>query len=251
MMTDVGISDVVEEEVSEETVVPIDGAEGASEPSPFGIVEMGHSGVGVLQFGDEDQPEVDDKVRNSIYFEQEHESVVISVGGEHRDPNEEGGVADQNFVPMFGGVDGRRRFEVVDSTPVLFVIMVTSTTDIGGQIDRPAQQEHEDGAKGDTQGGSAQPASERLVGGGLPRRHVTALGWNKDFVVVKVTSVLVVACVRQAPRVVRDEQRRMQNQTDDVVESLRRGEGAVTALVGAHPDAGKDGALPDPIYCPK
>lgn len=62
--------------------------------------------------------------------------------------------------------------------------------------------------------------------------------------------VLMVRLVREAPRVVRGQERAVQHQADGVVEPAALGERAVAALVGQLPDAGEDEALGEGVGCP-
>ena len=78
----------------------------------------------------------------------------------------------------------------------------------------------------------------------------TSLG-NEDHITSQVGGSLVVLSVRDFPGEIWDQQRRVKNEADGVVEDLRRGESLVSALVGQNPDASTEQALEHSVQCPQ
>lgn len=68
---------------------------------------------------------------------------------------------------------------------------------------------------------------------------------------VEGAGVGVVAAVAEFPGEVRDEEERVEEEADEVVEPLVVAESLVTALMGDDPEAGKDGALEEPVERPE
>lgn len=75
-------------------------------------------------------------------------------------------------------------------------------------------------------------------------------GGNEDHVLLHVASVLVVTVVRELPGEVGDHERRVSEETDDVVQPLVLGEGAVTSLVAKNPETGADETLDEAVGDP-
>lgn len=74
--------------------------------------------------------------------------------------------------------------------------------------------------------------------------------WDERGVLVHVSGRLVVLGVRESPRVEGDEEKGVHDEAHGVVELLRFGEGAVSALVCKNPNAGEDEALNGSICSP-
>lgn len=74
---------------------------------------------------------------------------------------------------------------------------------------------------------------------------------DEDHVTGDVTGGLVVLSVGDLPREVRDEQSRVTDPTNGVVQLLRRREGLVTALVSQNPDTGTEETLENGVQPPQ
>lgn len=82
-------------------------------------------------------------------------------------------------------------------------------------------------------------------------RPVGAGGGRENLVVLARASVVVVATVGDAPRVVRDQQKRVANGAHNVVGELALREGLVAALMRQHPNTSHNGTLHQPVQRPK
>lgn len=123
---------------------------------------------------------------------------------------------------------------------------VAAGGDVEEQVDLPREQlvEHE---------------RDELVGGGVLEHleggqgalGVVGLGpGDKGHVLLHVAGVLVVAVVRELPRVVRHQQGGVGEEADDVVQQRVLGKGAVSGLVAQDPEASADKALDEAVDDP-
>ena len=151
-----------------------------------------------------------------------------------REHHDERDVADDDVVKVLWLEERRRRLVVVGAPAIVLA------GGVGGQVEPPADG---DGEKG------VEERHERRVLHRLAERRARLR--HKDVVAVHVVGVLVVRAVRQAPRVVRHQQNRVQHKPDGVVDRLRVAERLVAALVRQHPDASRRSALRNPVERPE
>lgn len=137
MVSDVSVGNVVVQVVDEETEITINGQSGSTLEVPNALAVMGKSGVGVLKIGDQDEPEVDEQVRNEVVLEDSNGSESVcseSNGGQGRNDAD----IRNNDIPNL--------VILVDSTPRVVVrspTRVLLSGHIDQQIQRPSESKHE------------------------------------------------------------------------------------------------------------
>mmetsp|Transcript_14463 Transcript_14463/g.45468 ORF Transcript_14463/g.45468 Transcript_14463/m.45468 type:complete len:236 (+) Transcript_14463:523-1230(+) len=116
------------------------------------------------------------------------------------------------------------------------------------EVARPADGPHEHDAHKGAEGGLVECLGNRrvlrcvlLVVCGVRHKHLVA---------VKVVGGSVVLGMRELPRKVGDEQRRVHDEANNVVDSLGGREGTMACLMTKHPQARAGGALGDPVGDP-
>lgn len=132
---------------------------------------------------------------------------------------------------------------------LLLVVVVAG--DVDQEVHGPAEELLQDQVAGSQDRGLLHELAE-LVDGLADTGSVliTGLG-NEDHVASKVTGSLVVLAVGDLPREVGDQQERVADPADGVVQDLGGREGLVTTLVGQDPNTGTDETLDDGIQSPE
>ena len=170
-------------------------------------------------------------------------------------------VTQDNQLGVLGLVERAGGIEVVDTAEPAVLLahtaalgllgVVVVTGDIVEQVHRPAEELLGQKVGGCQDGSLLAQLAELVEGlanaGGV---LITGLGYE-DHVAGQVTGGLVVLAVGNLPGKVRDEQERVADPANRVVQDLGGGEGLVTTLVGQNPQAGADETLHDGIQGPE
>ena len=86
---------------------------------------------------------------------------------------------------------------------------------------------------------------------GISGSHVDILGvWDESDISLDIVGCLVMLGVRDAPGMVRDQEKGVDKQSDAIVDGFGLGEGAVTGFVGEFPEAGEDEPLTKSVSNP-
>lgn len=166
---------------------------------------------------------------------------------------------DQLRVP--GLVQGAAGIEMVDTTgkAVLLALapslglasVVVVTGDIDGEIHGPAEQLLEKQGAGRQNWGLLHQLAQ-LVHSSADARSIVLPGLgNEDHITGHVAGSFVVLSVGDLPREVRDQQERVAEPADGVIQDLGRRECLVTALVSQNPQTGCDEALNNGVDSPQ
>lgn len=256
---DVGLADTVPDVTADEAKVTVNGGKGTTGESPLLLRVMGEERVGVLEEGDEDEVVVDTEVGDNVEKEDLEGRAHLAPHNKTANDEEETNVRDNNVPELALLEDDRGGLEVVG--PCGVVLLARGVHD---EVKRPAEELVEDEVVERGNGGLAEGLGKLSLapGGDVDTRLVLLdlLGWvaelltgagNKHLVTGKVTSGGVVTAVRDTPRVVWDENERVEDPTDSVVDCLGRRVGLVTTLVCNDPDTGEEVGLHDPVADPE
>ena len=261
VVQDVSLDDAVEDVAADETKVTVDGGSSATGEVPdLGLV-VRKSGVGVLQEGDGNQPVVHPQVRDTVPDEQVEPAELGADGVQEGTSEEETQVTQGNQLGVLGLVQGAGGVEVVDTAEpsvglalaaalgLLGVVVVASN--VGDQVHGPAEQLLEEQVGGSQDGGVLHELTDLVDGGtNAACELVTGLG-DEDHVAGNVTGGLVVLAVRDLPGEVRNQQQRVTDPTNSVVQDLGGREGLVTTLVSQNPDTGSNHTLDNSVQGPQ
>lgn len=279
VVEDVSFDDSVEDVTADETEITVDGGSGATGKVPHLRLVVGEGGVGVLEISDSHYPSqfsclflfldgreltkpvVHPEVRNSI----PHKQVEPAISGadivQNRTGDSETEVTEENELGILGLIQRARGVEVVDAgkvtvvlalaTALGLVLVVVVTGNVGEEVHGPAEQLLQDNVGGGEERGLLKQLIQ-FVGGPANARSIlgASLG-DEDHVTSDVTGGLVVLSVGNLPREVRNEQSRMADPTDSVVQPLGRRERLVTTLVGQYPDTGTEETLENGVQPPQ
>lgn len=202
-------------------------------------------------------PEVGDKVPHKHVGPSEAVAEVVQDAAGDEDTN----IAHDDTASMLVVINRASGIEVVNTAEKTIALSLTPTLalalmevvagDVGEEVVGPAEEllsdEHDEGVDGGLLGELAELVGHLAEAGGL----LLAGAGHEDHVALEVSGGLVVGRVGQLPRVVRDEESRVEEPARDVVDGPRGGEGLVTALVGEDPDAGAEEALEHGVQRPK
>lgn len=274
----VRLDDAVQELPSDEAEFTVDGGRGAADVVPRLAGVVGKRGVGVLQESDGDcwvrsgqpgffhiifflywflfrltEPVVHPEIGNEVPDEHVGPAEGVAEVDEGSGSQANAQVAQQDQLGVLGLVQGAAGVVVVNAgeEAVLLALAATLTLalvvvvagDVGQEVVGPADELLADQVNQGDDGGLL-PELGQLVGQ-LPhaaRLLLAGLG-DEDHVALHVTGGLVVLAVGDLPAEVGDQQGRMQNPTDGVVQNLGGAEGLMTALVSKNPGAGAEEAL--------
>ena len=275
VVENVGLSNAVEQVGSNGSEpVPVNRAEGTTGEGPgLGLVVRKHR-VRVLKVSDHDQPVVAPEVRNDVVPEDIGKATgsKVSAGSDSRESQANAEVRNENLVTVALVEDDRLGVEVVR---VLGVVKLTRG--VLNQVEGPAEKLLHKDVDQVVGGGILEHLVEPLapslllrglanllldllllarVRAGLRRRSkgkktplLTSAG-NENFITSEVTRSSVVTSVRDSPRVVRNEESRVQDPANGVVEGLGGTEALVATLVSNDPETGENHALEDPVDGP-
>lgn len=266
VVCDVRLSNAVQEVRADQRTHPlaVDGAESASREGPDvgGVVR--EEWVCVLKESDHDQPVVDANVWDTVVLHDSAKRSQVGGVGKGSDGEANTNVRRNNLHPVSLVKDDRVWVEVVGSLGV-----VELTRRVLDQVQGPAeellnQQVHKSvgrcvlkefseelspafsllvnngvGLAGETSVDLLLLIVRlgRLLGGSQREQALLCSGLgDKDLVASQVARRSVVTSVRDSPRVVRNEESRVQDPTDGVVEGLGFTGSLVASLVSTDPD---------------
>lgn len=210
MVHDVSVANVMEN-VVEQAVVAIDGAESALDPVPLAAVVVRNGIVGVLEQGDEHQPEVHPEVGKAVAEDDGGNGGIVRPDAEQTEHDNQSGVAEQDERALLLGEDGGVGVEVVGAR-----LAVVTTSDVEEQVGGPAEGESDDHGTDATKGG----AQEEAIGEEIEITKIAGLEWVEDLIALRVIGVRVVLTVADSPRVVGDKESRMEDESDRVVDGV-------------------------------
>lgn len=201
------------------------------------------------------------EVRNTI----PHQQVGPPIDGtnivQDRTGDEKTQVTQSNELSILGLVQRTRRGEVVDtakdtvllalSTALGLVLMVVVTRDVGEEVHGPPEQLLQDDGEGRGNWGFLHQFIELVDRLANARSELIPGLGDENHVTSNVTGGLVVLSVRDLPREVRDEQGRMTDPANSIVQPLGRREGLVTTLVSQHPDTRPEHTLDNGVQPPE
>lgn len=202
-------------------------------------------------------PEVGDKVPHQHVLEAESLAKVHEASDSKTDAQ----VTEKHLAGVLVLIQRAAGVEVVDTseqtvllalaTALTLALVVIVTGLVGDDVQRPADQllsnQVEKGGDGCLFGQlgqlvnhTADPVGVLLAGAG-----------HKDHVTLNVASGLVVLAVRHLPAEVRNEQARVENPADSVVDGLGGRESLVATLMGKNPEAGAKETLEHRVNGPE
>ena len=261
VVEDVGLDDAVEEVGADGPEVAVDGRGGAAGERPRLRAVVREGRVRVLQVGDGHEPVVDPEVGRDVPDGEGGGAVGVREGGEGGEREADAEVAEEDEVFVLALEEGARGEEVVDAGPpaVLLAeafalglaVVAVVACHVGEQVGGPAAELLLDEVDERRERGLLDELVQ-LVREPAPSRGVfVARRGHKHHVPLKVARGFVVLAVRDLPGEVRDEQQRVADPPDGVVEGLGRRERLVAALVGQDPQARAEEALDEGIQCPE
>lgn len=201
------------------------------------------------------------EIRNTIPDQQVLPPIVGTDKVQNRTHDKKAEITQGNELGVLGLVQRARGVEMVHTTEVTIclalssalrlVLVVVVTGDVGKEIHGPSEELLQENGGGRENRGFLHQFTQfvdRLAN--ARSKFVTGLG-NEDHITSDVTGGLVVFSVGDLPGEVGDKQGGMANPANGVVQSLGRGEGLVTALVGQNPDTGTKETLDDGVQTPQ
>lgn len=207
------------------------------------------------------KPVVDPKVWDDVPNEKVGHAKVLANQVENANSDHQAEIAEQDELLVLLLVQRAGREEVVDAAretvglactlALNLLVVVVVASDVGDEVHEPAAK-----LLGNHVGGSGNRGLLDELGklvdhladsGGV---DFAGLG-DKDHVALHVASGLVVLAVGDLPGEVRDEQCRVEDPANRVVEGLGGGKGLVAALVGNDPEAGAEETLHDRVESPE
>jgi len=229
VVRDVGFADTVKDVSSDRTHEgTVDGGEGASGEGPFVGGVVGKDGVGVLQEGDQDEPVVDPKVRDQVHVGDLSESALVAPEPANSKSSGNTNVR-QDDLPFVGRLEDDSGWgKVVGAGWV-----VELTRSVVNQVHGPTEE---------LTNKQVDKDGKRCISDSLTKFLLTGFGYVKtssftfflhlwvtalrpssgdeNFIPGKMVGCGVVASVRDSPRVVRNQQERMKDQSCKVIDKL-------------------------------
>lgn len=201
------------------------------------------------------------EVREDVPDEKIGKAIVLADPGECAEGNDHSKIAQKDKLLVFLLVQRARRDEVVDaaSGAVLHALafalglplVVVVTGHIEQDIRGPTAELLEDAVEGGGNGCLLGQLVELVCELADARSVLIPRLWHENHVALHVAGSLVVLAVGDLPREVGDEEGRVANPANGVVERLGRREGLVAALVGKHPQTGSEKTLHKSVASPQ
>jgi hypothetical protein len=219
--------------------VSVNGGKSSTGKGPLVSRVVGQDGVGVLEVGNENEPVVNPKVRNGVKHEHLGNRALVGPVAKTSHDRGDTDVGQDNVKVVTSLEDDGSGVEVVGTGRV-----VRLSTGVHNKVSGPSEDLANEQVEANHDRRVLESFTELVLSelGKVHTEHFTllldgtnpndasGLG-NKDFVTSKVTGSGVVTTVGNSPGVVRNEEQRVNDQTDGVVDSLGRGVGLVTTFV--------------------
>lgn len=280
VMQDVGLDDAVEELTSDEAKFTVDGCGRTTSVGPGSGCVVWERWIGVLQecnrhlrscqpkipcsclhISKLTQPVVHPEVRSQVPHEKVRESIRLADPEKNRSGDQKTQVAEEDQLGILCFVQGAVGIEMVDTTAKAILLadttsftldlMLVVTSDIGQQVHGPASQLLGDQGVGGVERSLFGKFIKLVKQVAFPRGPLLPGGWNEDHISFHVTSCFVVLAVRDLPREIRHQQRRVTKPAHSIVQNLALGEGLVTTFVGQHPQASTEETLHNGVQKPE
>ena len=207
------------------------------------------------------KPVVHPDVRNPIPHKQVEPAIVGTDEVQNRTGDSETEVTQENELSVLGLIQRAGGVEVVDTTKVTvalalatalgLVLVVVVASNVGEEVHGPTEQLLHDNVAGGEEGGLLEQLVQFVDSLANAGSILRARLGDEDHVTSDVTGSLVVLSVGNLPREVRDEQSRMADPSDSVVQPLGRRERLVTTLVSQNPDTGAEETLKNGVQPPQ
>jgi hypothetical protein len=207
------------------------------------------------------QPVVDPEPGNDVPDEDSLEAVDLADESKNGESDGKAEVTEEDQLLVLALVKRAVGQEVADtaaeaveatSTLALGLLeVVVVAGDVEEEVHGPASNLLTDHVDGGVDGGLLHELVHLVDGSaGAGSEDLASLG-DEDHVTLHVAGGLVVLAVADLPAEVRDEESRVAEPTDKVVQDLAVGEGLVTTLVGKNPETGTDKTLDDGVESPE
>jgi signal transduction histidine kinase len=217
--------------------------------------------LGGEELGGLTEPVVDPEVWDEVPHEQVCPAKVLADGEENGSNNRQTEIAEQDQMRIFGIVERTSRVEVVDTASEAILVALATTvalsavlvvaSDVGQQIRGPAtelliEQMESSGQR------SLLSQLVQLVGESAnSRRELLASLGHEDHISLHVASGFVMLAVRDLPGEVGNEQERVADPANGVVQNLAGRERLMAALVSHDPQTSAEAALDEGVGCPQ
>lgn len=253
---DVSSNDAMEQVAVDPTHISVDGGTSALDECPAIGVKVLHILMVVVKVGDGNEPVVDPEVGNSI--EQEGGQAANSLASQVESVSDQSqtDIGDQDVQGLLGAEDDGCGLEVGLAEPAALALQTLRTSrDVEQQVCLPSEQLVADKLDQVHSRGLlkqlAIDAQVRPPGACGDLALVVLLGrGDESHILLHVAGVHVVASVAEFPAEEGDEQKRVEDPTDNVVQVAVKREGTVSTLVCQDPDTGPHETLGEPVGCP-
>lgn len=204
---------------------------------------------------------IDPKIRKDIPDQEIRPAKGLSDGEQDCRSNRQAKVAQENemlILPLVQRTGGDEVVHALQPSIRLalalafdLLLVAVMTGHVGRQIYQPATQllsyQTSSGVNGRLLDKLGKLVDHATIMGCI----LAACGWYEDHVTIQVAGCLVVLAMRDLPGEVRDQQGRVQDPSDSVVQLLRWGERLVTTLVGDDPEASAKETLDEGVQGPE
>ena len=219
--------------------VSVNGSKSSTGKGPLVGRVVGQDGVGVLEVGDENEPVVNPEVRENVKNEHLGDRTLVSPVAKTSHDGSDTNVGQDDVKVVTGLENDGSGVKVVGSRRV-----VRLSTGVHDEVGGPSENLTDEQVEADhdrrvlesltelvlTELGKVDTEEFTLLLDGAELHSASGLG-DKDFITSEMSGGGVVTAVGDSPRVVGDKEHRVDDQTDGVVDGLRRRVGLVTALV--------------------
>jgi hypothetical protein len=201
--------------------VSVNGGKSSTGKGPLVSRVVGQDGVGVLEVGNENEPVVNPKVRNGVKHEHLGNRALVGPVAKTSHDRGDTDVGQDNVKVVTSLEDDGSGVEVVGTDRV-----VRLSTGVHNKVSGPSEDLANEQVEANHDRRVLESFTELVLSelGKVHTEHFTLL-------TSKVTGSGVVTTVGNSPGVVRNEEQRVNDQTDGVVDSLGRGVGLVTTFV--------------------
>ena len=246
VVENVSFDDTVEQMAPDETKFAVDRCCGTASEAPHVTGVVRESGIGMLEEGDSHKPVVDPKVRKKVPDCHIGEAEFLSQGVESKASDGDTEVGQENQFSVLGLIERAAGIEVVDTAEkTVFLALATTfglllvlvmTGDVCDQVKRPAEELLANQVQNSGDWSFLGQFMKLVKHVAHARAELLAVFRYEDHIALHVTGSLVVLAVGDFPREIWDEQCRVADPTNCVIENLGGGERLVTAFMCQNPD---------------